>query len=109
MIDVKIINFNEGDQLIKAINIVTLRLLELSQQTTSYCALVKLLSESCQQEATFASSKYLELVMKCIWRQIRRLSGLLTFLFFLDDSIYPRNKLKTPNCLKIKVLKISFM
>ncbi len=75
MIDVKILNFNEGDQLIKAINIVTLRLLELSQQTTSYCALVKLLSESCQQEATFASSKYLELVMKCIWRQIRRLSG----------------------------------
>lgn len=53
MIDVKILNFNEGDQLIKAINIVTLRLLELSQQTTSYCALVKLLSESCQQEATF--------------------------------------------------------
>lgn len=75
MIDAKILNFNEGDQLIKAINIVTLRLLELSQQTTSYCALVKLLTESCQQETTFTSSKYLELVMKCIWRQIRRLSG----------------------------------
>lgn len=75
MIDQKILTFNEGDQLIKAINIVTLRLLELSNQTTSYCALVKLLNESCQQEASYASSKYLELVMKCIWRQIRRLSS----------------------------------
>lgn len=75
MIDNKIMSFNEGDQLIKAINIVTLRLLELSNQTTSYCALVKLLNESCNQEASYNSSKYLELVMKCIWRQIRRLSS----------------------------------
>lgn len=75
MIDSKILNFNEGDQLIKAINIVTLRLLELSNQTTSYCALVKLLNESCHQESSYSSSKYLELVMKCIWRQIRRLSS----------------------------------
>lgn len=74
MIDNKIMSYNEGDQLIKAINIVTLRLLELSNQTTSYCALVKLLNESCNQEASYNSSKYLELVMKCIWRQIRRLS-----------------------------------
>ena len=72
MTDVKILNYPDGDQLIKAINIVTLKLLELSDQTTSYCALVKLLSECCDQENL--SSKYLELVMKCIWRQIRRLS-----------------------------------
>lgn len=72
MTDMKIINYPDGDQLIKAINIVTLKLLELSDQTTSYCALVKLLSECCDQDNF--SSKYLELVMKCIWRQIRRLS-----------------------------------
>jgi cytoskeleton-associated protein 5 len=73
MTDIKILNYPEGDQLIKAINIVTLKLLELSDQTTSYCALIKLLSECCDQENL--SSKYLELVMKCIWRQIRRLSA----------------------------------
>jgi cytoskeleton-associated protein 5 len=72
MTDMKILNYPDGDQLIKAINIVTLKLLELSDQTTSYCALVKLLSECCDQDNF--SSKYLELVMKCIWRQIRRLS-----------------------------------
>jgi cytoskeleton-associated protein 5 len=73
MTDAKILNYPDGDQLIKAINIVTLKLLELSDQTTSYCALVKLLSECCNDENF--SSKYLELVMKCIWRQIRRLSS----------------------------------
>lgn len=75
MIDSKILNYTEGEQLIKAINIVTLKLLELSNQTTSYCALVKLLNECCDQENSYLSSKYLELVMKCIWRQIRRLSS----------------------------------
>ena len=73
MTDIKILNYPDGDQLIKAINIVTLKLLELSDQTTSYCALVKLLSECCEQDNL--SNKYLELVMKCIWRQIRRLSS----------------------------------
>ena len=74
MIDQKIVNYPEGEQLIKAINIVTLKLLEFSNQTTSYCALVKLLHECCDPETT-SSTKYSELVMKCIWRQIRRLSN----------------------------------
>jgi len=78
MIDSKILHYAEGEQLIKAINIVTLKLLELSNQTTSYCALVKLLNECCDQENSYLSSKYLELVMKCIWRQIRRLSSTTT-------------------------------
>lgn len=73
MTDSNILKYPDGDQLIKAINIVTLKLLELSNQTTSYCALVKLLTDCCDQENL--SSKYLELVMKCIWRQIRRLSS----------------------------------
>lgn len=72
MTDSKVVNYPDGDQLIRAINLVTLKLLEFSNQTTCYCALVKLLSECCDQDNL--SSKYLELVMKCIWRQIRRLS-----------------------------------
>jgi cytoskeleton-associated protein 5 len=74
MTDAKILNYPDGDQLIKAINIVTLKLLELSDQTTSYCALLKLLSECCNDENS-SSRKYLEILMKCIWRQIKRLSS----------------------------------
>jgi cytoskeleton-associated protein 5 len=74
MTDQKLLNYNEGEQLIKAINVVTLKLLETSDQTTSYCSLVKLLTECCDQE-NFANNKYLELLMKCLWRQIRRLSA----------------------------------
>lgn len=74
MTDPKVVQYPDGDQLIRAINLVTLKLLECSEQTTCYCALVKLLSESCASNATEQQSKYLELVMKCIWRQIRRLS-----------------------------------
>ena len=73
MTDAKILNCPDGDQLYKAINIVTIKLLELSDQTTSYCALLKLLSECCNDENF--SSKYLEILMKCIWRQIKRLSS----------------------------------
>jgi cytoskeleton-associated protein 5 len=72
MIDSKISNLPDGDQLIKAINMVTLKVLELSEQTNSYCALVRLLIDSCGNDAL--SVKFMELVMKCIWRQIRRLS-----------------------------------
>lgn len=74
MTDPKVVEYPDGDQLIRAINLVTLKLLECSDQTTCYCALVKLLSESCAANASEQQSKYLELVMKCIWRQIRRLS-----------------------------------
>jgi cytoskeleton-associated protein 5 len=73
MTDAKILNCPDGDQLYKAINIVTIKLLDLSDQTTSYCALLKLLSECCNDENF--SSKYLEILMKCIWRQIKRLSS----------------------------------
>jgi cytoskeleton-associated protein 5 len=78
MTESKISSYPDGEQLIKAVNMVTLKILELSNQTTSYCALIKLLSDSCAQLKHFqqpSSGKYLELVMKCIWRQIRRLSA----------------------------------
>jgi hypothetical protein len=74
MTDAKILNCPDGDQLIKACHIVTLKLLELSDQTTSYCALLKLLSECCNDENS-SSRKYLEGLMQYIWRQIRRLSS----------------------------------
>lgn len=80
MTEPKIAAFPDGDQLVKAVNMVTLKLLALSTQTTSYCALIRLLNEktfdSRAQSTTAApSAKYLELVMKCIWRQIRSLSN----------------------------------
>lgn len=89
MTDPKVVQYADGDQLIRAINLVTLKLLECSEQTTCYCALVKLLAECCAANSSPSSAasssggtsvagdqhaKYLELVMKCIWRQIRRLS-----------------------------------
>jgi cytoskeleton-associated protein 5 len=84
MIDSKISNLPDGDQLIKAINMVTLRVLELSEQTSSYCALVKLLTDSCGNDVL--STKFMELVMKCIWRQIRRLSTAEDYAEQLDTS-----------------------
>jgi hypothetical protein len=71
MTDPKIVDYAEGDNLIKAINLVTLKLLEQTEQTTCYCSLVRLLAECCNNDKI--SQKYSELVMKCIWRQIRRL------------------------------------
>lgn len=90
MTDNKIGNYQDGDQLFRAINLVMLKLLETSNQTTCYCALVKLLSECCDQENSSSNNKYLELVMKCIWRQIRRLSpqsSSNTNGSFINDSL----------------------
>ena len=72
MIDSKINNLQDSDQLIKANNMVTLKVLELSEQTNSFCALIRLLIDCCSYDS---SAKFLELIMKCIWRQIRRLSS----------------------------------
>ena len=70
MADTKILEYPDGNNLIEAINDVVVTMLDLSDQTTSYCALVKLLSER-YNDKNF-SSKYLELVMKGILRHGRR-------------------------------------
>jgi hypothetical protein len=61
MIDPKINNLPDSEQLIRANNMVTLKVLELSEQTISFCALIKLLVDCCANDRTI---KFLELVMK---------------------------------------------
>ena len=73
MTDERLSKYSDGDQLVRAINLVMLKLLETSNQTNCFCSLVRLLIDSCDLSQK-SCTKYLELVMKCIWRQIRRLS-----------------------------------
>lgn len=73
MIDPKVVSLPDSEQIVKALNMVTLKVLEYSDQTNNFCALIRLLTDCCGYEEF--SVKYLELVMKCIWRQIRRLTG----------------------------------
>ncbi|RNA27578.1 cytoskeleton-associated 5 isoform X1 [Brachionus plicatilis] len=73
MTDERLSKYSDGDQLVRAINLVMLKLLETSNQTNCFCSLVRLLTDSCDVSQK-SCTKYLELVMKCIWRQIRRLS-----------------------------------
>ena len=109
MVDARIAAYPDGDQLGKAINVVTLKMLELADQTASYCALIRLLHESCARgltsaqvaDATDASnaSKHLELVMKCIWRQIRRLAATTTTTTATTDSSNIIHQIETPRVL----------
>lgn len=65
----------DGDQLVKAINFVILKIIDCSNQTVCFSALIRLLTECCaDQSQDSVENKYRDLVMKCVWRQIRRLS-----------------------------------
>jgi len=59
----------DGGQLIRALNALTVRIIERSEHTRVTCAFVRLMKESVANSAL--PPKYIELVMKCLWKVIR--------------------------------------
>lgn len=76
MIDVRLPSYgSDGQKLILAANLVTLKIMEFADVTTCFCALVKMMTECCSKHSRRSpdqQSKCLDLVMKSIWRQIRK-------------------------------------
>jgi len=61
----------QGDQLIRALNVLTVKIVERSEHTRVTCAFVRLMKESVANNAL--APKYIDLVMKCLWKVIRLL------------------------------------
>ncbi|XP_041753854.1 cytoskeleton-associated protein 5-like [Coregonus clupeaformis] len=75
LLDPRIEESQEGQQLIRSVNMLLRRLFEGSDQTNILSALLVLLQDSLLSSA--GSPKFSELIMKCLWRMIK----------FLPDTI----------------------
>ncbi|CAI9583121.1 unnamed protein product [Staurois parvus] len=71
MLDSRVEDLEEGQQVVRSVNLLVVKVLERSDQTNILSALLVLLQDSLL--ATASSPKFSDLVMKCLWRMIRLL------------------------------------
>ncbi|XP_009997850.1 PREDICTED: cytoskeleton-associated protein 5 isoform X3 [Chaetura pelagica] len=100
MLDSRVEDLEEGEQVIRSVNLLVVKVLEKSDQTNILSALLVLLQDSLL--ATASSPKFSELVMKCLWRMVRLLPETINSInldrILLDIhifmKIFPKEKLK---------------
>ncbi|NXU51845.1 CKAP5 protein, partial [Turnix velox] len=100
LLDSRVEDLEEGVQVIRSVNLLVLKVLEKSDQTNIWSALLVLLQDSLL--ATASSPKFSELVMKCLWRMVRLLPETINSInldrILLDIhtffKVFPREKLK---------------
>ncbi|XP_070827675.1 cytoskeleton-associated protein 5 isoform X1 [Chaetodon trifascialis] len=99
MLDSRVEDIKDGQQLIRSVNLLVIRVLEKSDQTNMISALLVLLQDSL---VTTAGPMFSELVMKCLWRMIRFLPETINSInldrILLDVhnfmKVFPKEKLK---------------
>ncbi|TRY98078.1 hypothetical protein DNTS_023531 [Danionella cerebrum] len=100
MLDSRVEDIEDGQQLIRSVNLLMVRVLEKSDQTNILSALLVLLHDSLI--STAGSPMFSELVMKCLWRMIRFLPQNINSInldrILLDVhnfmKVFPKDKLK---------------
>ncbi|KAM9854380.1 cytoskeleton-associated protein 5 [Aulostomus maculatus] len=100
MLDSRVEDIEDGQQLIRSVNLLVVRVLERSDQTNIISALLVLLQDTLV--ATAGSSMFSELVMKCLWRMTRFLPETIDNInldrILLDVhnfmKVFPKEKLK---------------
>lgn len=103
MLDSRIEDLEEGEQVIRSVNLLVVKVLEKSDQTNILSALLVLLQDSLLATANLeVAPKFSELVMKCLWRMVRLLPVTINSInldrILLDIHIFmkvfPKEKLK---------------
>lgn len=100
MLDSRVEDMEDGQQLIRSTNLLVIRVLEKSHQTNMISALLVLLQDSLV--TTAGPPKFSELVMKCLWRMTRHLPETIHSInldrILLDVhnfmKVFPKEKLK---------------
>lgn len=100
LLDPRIEESQEGQQLIRSVNMLLRRLIEASDQTNILSALLVLLQDSLLSSA--GSPKFSELIMKCLWRLIKFLPDTISSLtldkILLDVhnfmKLFPKDRLR---------------
>eukprot|EP01137_Pigoraptor_chileana_P026176 Opistho-2@96748 len=70
LLDDSLGKMKDGPQIVRAMNGLAIKVLESSDRNTMFSVLLQMLSKSCTQHPT---TKYCELVMKCMWKLTRAL------------------------------------
>ncbi|XP_023239725.1 cytoskeleton-associated protein 5-like [Centruroides sculpturatus] len=73
MLDTRLNELQEGPQVVRAINVLTVHILQRSNPTHVMSALIKLLHD-CVGSLN-ASERFTELVMKCLWKMLRMMGN----------------------------------
>ncbi|NXC79184.1 CKAP5 protein, partial [Cercotrichas coryphoeus] len=103
MLDSRVEDLEEGEQVIRSVNLLVVKVLEKSDQTNILSALIVLLQDSLLATANLeVAPKFSELVMKCLWRMVRLLPETINSInldrILLDIHIFmkvfPKEKLK---------------
>ncbi|XP_054632925.1 cytoskeleton-associated protein 5 isoform X1 [Dunckerocampus dactyliophorus] len=100
MLDSRVEDIEEGQQVIRSVNLVVVRVLEKSDQTNITSALLVMLQDTLV--STAGSPMFSELVMKCLWRLIRHLPETINsinldrILFDVHNimKVFPKEKRK---------------
>uniref|UniRef100_A0A673Z715 Cytoskeleton associated protein 5 n=1 Tax=Salmo trutta TaxID=8032 RepID=A0A673Z715_SALTR len=100
LLDPRIEESQEGQQLIRSVNMLLRRVFEASDQTNILSALLVLLQDSLLSSA--GSPKFSELIMKCLWRLIKFLPDTISSLtldkILLDVhnfmKLFPKDRLR---------------
>uniref|UniRef100_H3CGY6 Cytoskeleton associated protein 5 n=1 Tax=Tetraodon nigroviridis TaxID=99883 RepID=H3CGY6_TETNG len=100
MLDGRVEDIKDGQQVIRSVNLLVIRVLEKSDKTNMLSALLVLLQDSLV--TTAGSPMFSELVMKCLWRMIRFLPSTIDSInldrILLDVhnfmKVFPKEKLK---------------
>merc|ERR1719507_369479 len=71
LLEPEVAGFPQGAQLIRALNVLTVKIVDRSDHTNITSAFLRLLRESVGNPTL--APKYVELVMKCLWKVIRSL------------------------------------
>uniref|UniRef100_A0A3Q3VRP5 TOG domain-containing protein n=1 Tax=Mola mola TaxID=94237 RepID=A0A3Q3VRP5_MOLML len=100
MLDGRVEDIKDGQQVIRSVNLLVIRVLEKSDQTNMISALLVLLQDSLM--TTAGPPMFSELVMKCLWRIIRflpmNIDNINLDRILLDVhnfmKVFPKEKLK---------------
>lgn len=101
LLDTRLEDLEDGPQVIRSINMLLLKVLDKSDQTSILSSLIRLLQD-CLATPANNSTKYCELVMKCLWRLSRLLPNIIHTLnldrILLDSHnflrVFPRESWK---------------
>ncbi|PIK41383.1 putative cytoskeleton-associated protein 5 [Apostichopus japonicus] len=78
LIDDRLMNFEDGPQVVRSVNVLMAKVVENSDHSNIIGALLKLLHE-CVATGSH-SPKFLQLVMKCLWRMVRLMPNIINEL-----------------------------
>lgn len=71
LLDTRLMDLGEGPQVVRTVNTMVIRIIENSDFTNMLSASIRLLHDSLSSET--CTSKFIEMIMKCMWRMVRML------------------------------------